>query len=234
MEKPAANSKAKILVVDDEPTILLTLTAILELEGYDADSASGGAEAISAIRQHHYDLVLTDLKMPGVDGLAVLEAVRKSSPHSVTIMMTGYGSLHSAIEAVQAGAYEYLVKPTELEQLKLAVQRSLERKRLSEIDTLYRIQRTIANNPEPAAIAHEVAEAARSVLNVSEAALILFGTDSVAANFESLLLRDRALREVLSNGAIVSANSDAAAVNAWTREHGINDFVLVPGLAQGK
>src|SRR5438067_754409 len=209
MDNPKANSKAKILVVDDEPTILLTLTAILEHEGYDVDSAPGGAEAISAIRQHHYDLVLTDLKMPGVDGLAVLEEVRKSSPHSVTIMMTGYGSLHSAIESVQAGAYEYLVKPTEVEQLKLAVQRSLERKRLSEIDTLYRIQRTIASDLEPAAIAHEVAEAARNVLDVSYAGLAMIAMHSAEPELEPLLC-DRALHKLLSAGEIVSANSDTA------------------------
>ena len=98
MKKP----KAKILVVDDEPSILLTLSAILEDEGYDVDAVPGGAEALLAIRQQHYDLVLTDLKMPNVDGLAVLEAVRTLSPQTATIMLTGYGSVYSALEAVRA------------------------------------------------------------------------------------------------------------------------------------
>ena len=83
--------------------------------------------------------------MPGIDGLRVLEEVRKISPSTVTVMMTGYGSVDSALEAVQRGAYEYLLKPTEVADLKSAVRRSLERKRLSEIDTLYRIGRTLTH-----------------------------------------------------------------------------------------
>ncbi|MGZ4827712.1 MAG: response regulator, partial [Terriglobales bacterium] len=101
--------RAKILVVDDEASVLLTVVAILEQEGFDVDSAGGGEQAIQAIRSTRYDLVLTDLKMPGVDGLQVLEEVRKTSPSTVTVMMTGYGSVDSAFEAVQRGAYEYLL-----------------------------------------------------------------------------------------------------------------------------
>src|SRR5947209_17422023 len=139
----ADSSKAKILVVDDEPNVLLTLTAILQYEGYEVDGAGGGAEAIAAVHQHHYDLVLTDLKMAEIDGLAVLEEVRRSSPQTVTLMMTGYASLDSAVDAVQRGAYEYLLKPVEVPNLKLAVERSLERKRLSEVETLYRVQKNL-------------------------------------------------------------------------------------------
>src|SRR5713226_3079715 len=90
MHTVKAPGKAKLPVVDDEPSILLTVSAILEEEGYDVDSVPGGMEALAAIRRTHYDLVLTDLKMPKVDGLAVLEEVRKVSPQSATIMLTGY------------------------------------------------------------------------------------------------------------------------------------------------
>src|SRR5512142_2099048 len=141
--------QARILVVDDEPGVLLTTSAVLTGEGYEVTSADGGAAAIAAIHQHHYDLVLTDLKMPAVDGLAVLEEVRKRSPATVTVMMTGYGSVDSALEAVQRGAYEYLLKPTEVADLKAAVRRSLERKRFSEIDTLYRISKTLTTSLDP-------------------------------------------------------------------------------------
>jgi DNA-binding NtrC family response regulator len=110
METP----KAKILVVDDEQPVLQTVQAILQLEGYDVDALQNPAAALQAIRTKHYDLVLTDLKMPDVDGLAVLAEVRKSSPSTVTVMLTGYGSVDSALEALQLGAYEYLRKPTEV------------------------------------------------------------------------------------------------------------------------
>jgi DNA-binding NtrC family response regulator len=89
-------SRPSILIVDDEPNVLMTVNAILEQEGYATMAVPTGAAAIEAIQQHHYDVVLTDLKMPGVDRLGVLEAVRKSSPDTVTIMMTGYGSAHKA------------------------------------------------------------------------------------------------------------------------------------------
>ena len=123
------STKAKILIADDEAGVLLTTQAILQAEGYDVEATSGGLEAIEAIRQRHYDLVLTDLKMPVVDGLGVLAEVRKRSPLTVTVMMTGYGSVISALDAVKLGAYEYLLKPIEVEDLKQAVRRSLERKR---------------------------------------------------------------------------------------------------------
>ena len=97
----ADTPKAKILVVDDEPNILLTLTAILQHEGYEIESATGGEEAIASVRRHRYDVVLTDLKMPRVDGLDVLDEVRRSSPQTVTLMMTGYAGIVSAVEAVQ-------------------------------------------------------------------------------------------------------------------------------------
>src|SRR5512147_1330618 len=161
------SQRAKILVVDDEANVLLTVAAILEQEGYDVDSAGGGEQAIQAIRSTHYDLVLTDLKMPAVDGLRVLEEVRKTSPSTVTVMMTGYGSVATALEAVQRGAYEYLLKPTDVADLKAAVRRSLERKRLSELDTLYRVSRALTSSFDPASIASEVTQAVRQVLSVS-------------------------------------------------------------------
>src|SRR6185312_12650058 len=114
--------------------------------GYRVDVASDGNQAIEALRVSHYDLVLTDLKMPGVDGLSVLAEVQKSSPTTVTIMMTGYGSVGSAIEAVHFGAYEYLLKPMEVPELKQAVRRSLERKRLSEVDSLYRVSSAVTTS----------------------------------------------------------------------------------------
>jgi signal transduction histidine kinase len=229
MEKP----KAKLLVVDDEPSILLTLRAILEDEGYEVDVASGGAEAIAAIRRHHYDLVLTDLKMPSVDGLQVLEAVRTLSPHSVTIMLTGYGSLQSAMEAVQKGAYEYLIKPTEVAELKLAVQRSLERKRLSEIETLYRIQSAIARSLDPQQIVQEVSDAARHVLQVAEAGVFTL-QEFEATPDVSALLRNGELRQLLLSGITVTRENAPRPLLDWAAQSGIADFALAAGLAQGE
>src|SRR3954466_7911155 len=158
--------EARILIVDDEKTVLLTLQAILQEDGYVVDTASDGSQAIEALRSRHYDLVLTDLKMPGVDGFGVLAAVRKSSPGTAPVMMSGYGSVTSAIEAVHLGPYEYLPKPMEVPELKQAVKRSLERKRLSEVDSLYRVSGAISANFDREKIGRVVEEAAQQVLRL--------------------------------------------------------------------
>src|SRR5690348_8685320 len=201
------STTAKILIVDDEPGVLLTTTAILQQEGYDVEPAATGTEAVEAIRQRHYDLVLTDLKMPGIDGLGVLAEVRKRSPLTVTVMMTGYGSVNSALDAVQLGAYEYLLKPIEVEDLKQAVRRSLERKRLSEIDALYRISWTVTQSQDPATMAGEISDAVRGVLGLDYACL-LTRDDDVWRGSDAMPL-DQALdsvslRRALQRGLIVT------------------------------
>src|SRR5438128_4670738 len=167
--------KPKILVVDDEPNVLLTMAAILRQEGYDVDEANGGKVALEALARQRYDLVLTDLNMPQVDGMAVLEAVQKRAPSTVTLVITGYASVPTALRALQLGAYEYLLKPTEIEDLKQAVRRSLERKRLSEIDTLYRVGQSISRAADVETICAPVAAAVRDVLGIEGAHVAIPG-----------------------------------------------------------
>jgi signal transduction histidine kinase/CheY-like chemotaxis protein len=227
--------RAKILVVDDEANVLLTVAAILEQEGYDVDSAGGGAKAIEAIRSRHYDLVLTDLKMPGIDGLQVLEEVRKTSPSTVTVMMTGYGSVDSALEAVQRGAYEYLLKPTEVVDLKAAVRRSLERKRLSEIDTLYRISRTLTSALDAEAIATEVIEAVRRVLGVANASMVcLASSDLEIEGSLSLVLRDPRVLPRLESGEIIDSWDAPTQIEDWAATQSAQSYIFVPGIANGR
>ena len=122
----------KVLVVDDEDSVVVTIKAILQLDGYDVDTTTSGARAREMVREVEYDLVLTDLRLEDGDGLDVLKAVRESYPETVTIMLTGYASLESAIHALRAGAYDYLVKPSEVEELRATVARGLERRRLGQ------------------------------------------------------------------------------------------------------
>jgi signal transduction histidine kinase len=227
-------AKAAILVVDDQPNVLLTVKAILEQEGYQVDALGDGAAALQAIREHQYDLVLTDLKMPLVDGLAVLAEVRKHSPNTVTVMMTGYGSVDSALEAVQLGAYEYLLKPVAVDELKLAVRRSLERKRFSEIDTLYRINRVITTSLDKSAIVTEVSEAARSVLGVANAALVTLTRDEAPLELQPVhrLLQHRDVAQQLSSGRIITSEDELGLGGDWTAA--LRSFALVPGCANGR
>jgi signal transduction histidine kinase len=122
----------KVLVVDDEESVVVTIKAILQLDGYNVATTTSGVRAQQMVRDVEYDLVLTDLRLEDGDGLEVLKAVRETYPETVTIMLTGYASLESAIQALRAGAYDYLVKPSEVEELRATVARGIERRRLGQ------------------------------------------------------------------------------------------------------
>src|SRR5438876_6582564 len=122
----------KVLVVDDEGSVAVTIKAILQLDGYNVATTTSGAQARAMVRGAASALVLTDLRPEDGDGLDVLKAVRESYPDTVTIMLTGYASLESAIQALRAGAYDYLVKPSEVEELRSTVARGIERRRLGQ------------------------------------------------------------------------------------------------------
>src|SRR2546429_898819 len=126
----------KVLVVDDEESVVVTIKAILQLDGYNVSTTTSGVQARAMVRDTEYDLVLTDLRLEDGDGLDVLKAVRERHPETITIMLTGYASLESAVQAIRAGAYDYLVKPSEVEELRSTVARGLERRRLGlELET---------------------------------------------------------------------------------------------------
>jgi DNA-binding response OmpR family regulator len=169
--------KASILVVDDEPLILLTVAEILRRDSYAVSCAGSGQEALAAIATGQFDLVLTDLKMNGVDGMAVVAEVRKRLPGAVALVMTGYGSIDTAIQALRLGAYDYLLKPVEAEELKLAVARSLEHRRFSEIEALYRAGTGIAAATDLEELEQAVAAATRMVLGVEKVSLLIAGRD---------------------------------------------------------
>lgn len=123
---------AKILVVDDEESVLLTLHAVLKKEGYEVTAAGSGTEALKAIRENRFDLLLTDLRIDEVDGLTLLAAAQKRDPETVSILLTGYASLESAVQALRYGAFNYLLKPCNIDEMKLTITRGLEKKRLAE------------------------------------------------------------------------------------------------------
>lgn len=219
--------KARILVVDDEKNVLSTIQAILQEDGFEVDVANDGKPAIEAIRARHYDLVLTDLKMPEVDGLEVLAEARKSSPNTVTMMMTGYGSLPSALEAVQLGAYDYLLKPMEVPELKHAVKRGLERRQLSEVDTLYNIGRALSSTLDEREIATAIAKATQRVLRLEYASLTCAEPDAAGA-VVAQVLHDPGLQQKLKAGLIVTSD-DEVVLRGWAQAHQVKSAALVPG-----
>src|SRR5260221_5288263 len=101
---------SRILVVDDEPSIREFFEIYLQEEGYHVEAVSSAKEAFEKVEQEPFDLVITDLSMPEINGLKVLEQVKATSPETIVLMITAYATAESAVEAMKQGAYDYLIK----------------------------------------------------------------------------------------------------------------------------
>jgi two-component system, NtrC family, response regulator AtoC len=126
-------SKASILVVDDEPAMRLLLASVLKDAGYEVTAAATGEEALQLIAQRHFRLVVTDLKMPGISGMDILVRIKREDPDTPVILLTAFGSVDGAVEAMRQGAAHYLLKPlANPDELRVAVARVLEERRLAD------------------------------------------------------------------------------------------------------
>jgi len=130
--------KHKILVVDDEKIIRETLTQVLREEGFFAIAAENGLAALEKLQYEDFDLVITDLKMPEMDGLQLLEKIKLSYAQTSVMIITAYGSLESAVEALRLGAYDYIVKPLDFDDVLLRVKRLMHHRELMEENKILR------------------------------------------------------------------------------------------------
>ena len=121
---------AHILLVDDESSMRLTLTALLKRAGHTLMQAATGEDAEAKIADNHFDLVITDLNLSGTSGIEVLKAAKQSNPQTEVVLLTGYGSIETAVAAMKAGAIDYLTKPVDTEELLMAIERATERQKL--------------------------------------------------------------------------------------------------------
>jgi len=128
---PAAVGPARLLVVDDEPSIREILCDFLRMEGYVVHDAPNGRAALEALAERPFNLLLSDLKMPEMGGLELLERARRDHPEVVTVLMTGYGTVETALHAMKTGAFDYVLKPFKVEEVVHTVQRALEQQRLT-------------------------------------------------------------------------------------------------------
>jgi two-component system response regulator HydG len=117
---------SRVLVVDDNQSVRDAVAQVVQRMGHRADTASGGKMALSAVAAERYELVLTDLRMDDVDGMGVLEGVRASSPESVVVMMTAHGNVSTAVEAMRAGAWDFIEKPFSVDLLREKIQRAID------------------------------------------------------------------------------------------------------------
>ncbi|HEX7663438.1 MAG TPA: response regulator, partial [Polyangiaceae bacterium] len=113
---PSSNEeRPRVLIVDDEKFIRDILADFLGMEGYVVRTAEDGAAAVNELTQARYDLIISDLKMPRMGGLELLEAIAVHAPQALTVIMTGFGTLETAIDAMKRGAYDYILKPFKVE-----------------------------------------------------------------------------------------------------------------------
>jgi PAS domain S-box-containing protein len=128
----AGELKKRILVVDDEPTIIQVIEQAMQFKGYAVHSATAGDEAVRLFREEgEFDVVITDLVLPGCSGLELLEQFKKLDPICEVIVLTGFGSNEKAVDALRRGAYDYLKKPTNIDELFIAVEKAIEKKKLT-------------------------------------------------------------------------------------------------------
>jgi len=126
----------KILVIDDEQNIRKMLTRVLSPEGFIVKEANNGLEALKRLQEENYSLVLLDLKMPGLNGIETLKEIRENDLNLPVIMMSAYGSIPEAVEAMKLGALDYLIKPFDIEELKIIIKRAIKQYEL-EVENIY-------------------------------------------------------------------------------------------------
>ena len=147
----APDERPRVLIVDDEKFIRDILADFLGMEGYIVRTAEDGAAALNELGNAHYNLIISDLKMPRMGGIELLDAIGTAAPNALTVIMTGFGTVETAIDAMKRGAYDYILKPFKVEEVIRVVQRGLEKQRLSaenlrlrEAVSLYTVSEAIA------------------------------------------------------------------------------------------
>ena len=197
---------AHVLVVDDQRNVRTTLSLQLREAGHQVVEAEGGRSAVDLVERNVYDLVITDLRMDGVDGLDVLQAVKRVSPATAVIVMTAYGTVESGVAAMKAGALDYLSKPVKPEEMALVVEQAVERRRLG--DRLQRLEDAAAaefhegESPAYRRLADQIAKVAptdATVLLTGESGV---GKEVVARRLHALSRRANGPRLAVNLGAL--------------------------------
>jgi signal transduction histidine kinase len=229
----------RLLVVDDEENLRITTAAILELEGYTVDTAASGNEAIAQLANTDYDLVLTDLHMEGGEGLTVLNEIRRNAPLTIAVVLTGFASVESAIAALQEGAYDYLVKPCDIDTMKHTIRRGVEHRKLMLAEQKARAdleqlnldleQRIVERTAELTRLNAELAEANRAK-DVFLATL----SHELRTPLTPVVGWIKLLRSGNLDGKSVAQALDAIERNAWLQARLIDDLLDTSRIATGK
>src|SRR5689334_15926767 len=237
--RSAFPKEARLLVVDDEESLRITIAAIFEKEGYVVDTAATGDEAIGLLQKLEYDLVLTDLHMEGGDGLSVLSQIRKQAPLTISVVLTGFASVESAIAALQEGAYDYLIKPCDIDNMKHTIRRGVEHRRLMLAEQKARADLEQLNRDLEERIKERTAQLTRVNEELSEAnrAKDVF-LATLSHELRTPLTPVVGWIKLLRSGSLdpkgVAQALDAIERNAWLQSRLIDDLLDTSRIATGK
>jgi signal transduction histidine kinase len=230
---------ARLLVVDDEESLRITTAAILEREGYVVDTASSGDEAIALLQKLEYDLVLTDLHMEGGDGLSVLNQIRRQAPLTISVVLTGFASVESAIAALQEGAYDYLVKPCDIDSMRHTIRRGVDHRRLMLAEQKARTDLEQLNRDLEKRIEERTAQLTKANEDLAEAnrAKDVF-LATLSHELRTPLTPVVGWIKLLRSGSLdeksISQALDAIERNAWLQSRLIDDLLDTSRIATGK
>lgn len=195
-----------ILIVDDEKAIRKTLTEILSFEGYEIDEAADGEEALKCFKEKNYDVVLCDIKMPKIDGLEFLQKATEHNPDIPVIMISGHGTIETAVEAVKKGAYDFIQKPPDLNRLLITIRNAKEKNNLVfEAKTLKRKVSRVQEMIGESAGIRKIRETIEKVAP-TEARIMITGENGVGKELVARWIHEKSAR---ASGPIVEVNCAA-------------------------
>ena len=196
--KPEPENSIQILIVDDEKVMQDSCTRILLKEGYKVHTAYSGEEAIEKFDREPFDLVLLDLKMPGIGGTETLRRLKEMDPGSTILIMTGYPSIETAVKAIKLGAYDYITKPFTPDSLRIAINRALERKSLVTGNLQLRRQLKVKNEAD---ITIGQSEAMRNIYELvrrtapTDSTVLITGESGTGKELIARAIHNHSLRE---------------------------------------
>ncbi|MBC8046385.1 MAG: sigma-54-dependent Fis family transcriptional regulator [Fimbriimonadaceae bacterium] len=197
---------ASILLIDDEKSIRKTLKEILEYEGYTVDEAQDGTEGLRMIQEGDYDIVLCDIKMPKMDGMEVLEKSQQSNPDVPIIMISGHGTLETAVDAVKKGAFDYVAKPPDLNRLLITIRNALDKSNL--ITETKVLKRKVTKTREIIGDSQSIQKIKETIERVAptEARVLITGDNGTGKELVARWIHEMSNR---ANGPLVEVNCAA-------------------------
>ncbi|MBU6342899.1 MAG: sigma-54 dependent transcriptional regulator [Bacteroidetes bacterium] len=199
---------AKILIVDDETPIRRTLRDILEFEQYEVEEASDGLECVAKVQKDKYDVIIMDIKMPKMDGIEALERLQILSPETPVIMVSGHGTIDTAVEAVKKGAFDFISKPPDLNRMLITVRNALERAELVNTTQVLRKQVKSSKGVNMIGESAPIIEIKRMLERVAptESRVLITGPNGTGKELVARWIHEKSNR---SEGPIVEVNCAA-------------------------